>query len=190
MAIESRKVNCRRPIMAVIEMTDCDRWVCFGPQRHGFSFDPRSGQKIEFTPTADGWDLRGNKILNKAIQEISEKKSSCSNQKLWSDHWHGARPEIPTNDIENNFENEDNADELGESGDMRARPQPRKRFRHRKLRHMIGHCPFQSRCRYCVMAASRCGPHRKTTRITMKVQVLSCDYVFLQIAVMMRKDNS
>ena len=28
MAIESRKVNCRRPLMAVTEMTDCGRWVC------------------------------------------------------------------------------------------------------------------------------------------------------------------
>ena len=44
------------------------------------------------------------------------------------------RLEIPTNGIENNFEatdledteDGDNADELGESGGMRARPQPRK----------------------------------------------------------------
>ena len=44
------------------------------------------------------------------------------------------RTEIPTNDIENNLEpvdpedmeDEDNAGELGESGGMRARPQPRK----------------------------------------------------------------
>ena len=40
-AIESRKVDCRLPLMAVTEMTDCGRWVCFGPQRQGFSFDPR-----------------------------------------------------------------------------------------------------------------------------------------------------
>ena len=57
MAIESRKVDCRRPLMTVTEMTDCGRWVCFGPQRQGFSFDPRTGQKIEFTPTPGGWDL-------------------------------------------------------------------------------------------------------------------------------------
>ena len=54
MAIESRKVNCRRPLMAVTEMTGCGRWLCFGPQRQGFSFDPRTGQKIEFTPTLGG----------------------------------------------------------------------------------------------------------------------------------------
>ena len=72
--------------MAVTEMTDCGRWVCFGPQRQGFSFDPRTGQKIEFTPTPGGWDLtmkleppeRGNKILNKAIQEISAKKRAVA----------------------------------------------------------------------------------------------------------------
>ena len=75
MAIDSRKVNCRRPLMAVAEMTDCGRWVCSGPQGQGFSFQPRTGQKIEFTPTLGGWDLtmkleppeRGNKWLNKAI---------------------------------------------------------------------------------------------------------------------------
>ena len=56
MATESTKVDCRRPLMAVTEMTDCGRWVCFGHQRQGFSFDPRTGQTIEFTPThlADG----------------------------------------------------------------------------------------------------------------------------------------
>ena len=43
--------------MAVTEMTDCGRWVCFGPQRQGSSFDPRTGHKIEFTPTPGGWDL-------------------------------------------------------------------------------------------------------------------------------------
>ena len=85
MAIESRKVNCRRPLMAVTEMTDCGRWVCFGPQRQGFSFDPRTRQKIEFTPTLGGWDLtmkleppeRTNKTLNKAIQEISAKRRAA-----------------------------------------------------------------------------------------------------------------
>ena len=67
-------------------MTDCGGWVCFGPQRQGFGFDPRTGKKIEFTPTPGGWDLtmklepseRGNKILNKAIQEISAKKRAAA----------------------------------------------------------------------------------------------------------------
>ena len=77
-AIESRKVNCRRPLMAVTEIQTVVDGVCFGPQRQGFSFDPRTGQTIEFTLTPGGWDLtmkleppeRGNKILNTAIQEI------------------------------------------------------------------------------------------------------------------------
>ena len=43
----AEQVDCRRPLMAVTEMTDCGRWACFGPQRQGFSFDPRTGQKIE-----------------------------------------------------------------------------------------------------------------------------------------------
>ena len=82
MAIESRKVNCRRPLLAVTEMTDCGRSVCFGPQRQGFSFDQRKRKKIDFTPTPGGWDMimtleppeRANKVLNKAIQEISARK--------------------------------------------------------------------------------------------------------------------
>ena len=45
-AIESRKVNCRRPLMSVAEMTDCGTGVCFGPQRQGFSFDPRTGKRL------------------------------------------------------------------------------------------------------------------------------------------------
>ena len=52
----------------------------------GFSFDPRTWQKIEFTPTLGGLDLtmkleppeRANKILNKAIQEISAKKRAAA----------------------------------------------------------------------------------------------------------------
>ena len=67
-------------------MTDCGRWVRFRQQRQGFSFDPRTGQKVEFTPTPCGWDLtmklepleRGNKISNKANQEISAKKRAAA----------------------------------------------------------------------------------------------------------------
>ena len=112
-------------------MTDCGRWVCFGPQRQGFSFDPRTGQKIEFMPTPGGWDLtmklepreRANKIMNKAIQEISAKKRAAAATR---DHgaitdtdrlvrimgcdpfrrpgYQPVRPEIPTSGIENNLE--------------------------------------------------------------------------------------
>ena len=89
MAIESREVDCRRPLMAVTEMTDmpdCGRLVFFGPQRQGFSFDPRTGQKIELTLAPGGWDLtmkleppeRANKIMNKAIQEISAKRRAAA----------------------------------------------------------------------------------------------------------------
>ena len=38
MAIESRNVNYRRPLMAVTEMEDCGRWYCFGPQKVRFQF--------------------------------------------------------------------------------------------------------------------------------------------------------
>ena len=74
-----------RTLMAVTVMTDCGRWVFVGPQRQGFSFDPRTRQKIDFTQTPGGWDLtmkleppeRANKMLNKAIQEISAKKRAA-----------------------------------------------------------------------------------------------------------------
>ena len=75
--------------MAVIEMTDCGRWVCFGPQRQGFSFDPRTGQNIEFMPTLGGCDLkmklepreRAQKRVNKAIQEFSAKRRAAATAK-------------------------------------------------------------------------------------------------------------
>ena len=86
MVNESRKVNCRRLSRCVTEMTDCGRWVCFGPLLQGFSYDPRTGQQIDFTPTPGGWDLtmtleppeRAIKKLNKAIQEISAKKRAAA----------------------------------------------------------------------------------------------------------------
>ena len=86
MAIESRKVNCRRPLMAVTETTDRGRWASSGPQRQGFSFDPRGrGKRSYFTATLGGWYLtmtldppeRANKMLNTAIQEISAKKRAA-----------------------------------------------------------------------------------------------------------------
>ena len=60
------------------------------------------------------------------------------------------RLEIPTNGIENNLEpvdpedteDENNADEMGESGGMRARPQPRKPPTQEVEAYMIDHCPF------------------------------------------------
>ena len=68
------------------------------------------------------------------------------------------RPEISTNGLENNLgvtdledtEDKDNADELGESGGMRARPQPRKLSTQDVEAHMIDHYPFRSWCRYCI----------------------------------------
>ena len=79
------------------------------------------------------------------------------------------KPEISTNSIENNIdttdfedtEDEDIADELGEFGGMRARPQPRKPSTQEVEAHMIDHYPFRSLCRYCVMAASRSDHHRR-----------------------------
>ena len=93
---------------------------------------------------------RANKMLNKANQEISAKKRAAVEARdhgAIDGHWwvgesHGmrsfqaagfqpVRPEISTNsnleatDVEDT-EDEDNADDLGESGGMRARPQPRK----------------------------------------------------------------
>ena len=54
------------------------------------------------------------------------------------------RPENPTNNLENicgldNTDDEDNADGLGESGGMRARPQPRKPSSDEVEAHIIDH---------------------------------------------------
>ena len=40
------------------------------------------------------------------------------------------------------MEDDDNADELGESGGLRARPQPRKPSTQEVEAHMIDHYPF------------------------------------------------
>ena len=105
--------------------------------------------------------------------------------------FHPVRPEISTNSIENNLEatdDEDNADELGDSGGMRARPQPRKPSTQEVAAHLIDHYPFRSWCRYCVMAAAlRSDHHRRQAEDCNAVPVISCDYVFFQT---MRKDNS
>ena len=88
-------------------------------------------------------------------------------------------------------EDEDNADELGESGGVRARPQPRKPSRQEVEAHMIDHYSFRSWCRYCVMAASRSDHLRRQAEDYSEVPVISCDYsFFLQTAEMMVKDNS
>ena len=183
------------------------------------------GKKIEFTPTPGGLDLtmkleppeRANKIMNKAIQEISAKRRAAAMAKdygavtytdglvriMGCDPFRTAgyqrvRPQIPTNDIENNLEpvdpenmeDDENADELGKSGGMRARPQKIKPSTREVDAHMIDHYPFRSWCRYCVMAASRSDHHRRQTEDYNEVPVISCDYGFLQTAEMMRKDNS
>ena len=76
------------------------------------------------------------------------------------------------------MEDDDNADELGQSGGMRTRPQPRKPSTQEVEAHVIGHYPFRSWCRYCVMAASRSDHHRRQTEDYNEVPVISCDYGF------------
>ena len=96
------------------------------------------------------------------------------------------RPGMSTNGIENNLEatdledteGEDNTDDLGESGGMRARPQPRKPSPQEVEAHMIDHYQFRSWCRYCVMAASRSDHHRRQAEDYNEVPVISCDYGF------------
>ena len=96
------------------------------------------------------------------------------------------RPEISTNSIENNLEatdledteDDDNADELGESGGTRARPQPRKPSTQEVEAHMIDEYPFRFWCRYCVMTASRSDHHRRQAEDYNEVAVISCDYSF------------
>ena len=81
------------------------------------------------------------------------------------------------------MEDVDDADELGESGGVRPSTQEVEA-------HMIDHYPFRSWCRFCVMAASRSDHHRRQAEDYNEVPVISCDYVFLQIAEMMRKHKS
>ena len=76
------------------------------------------------------------------------------------------------------MEDDDNADELGESGGMRARPQPRKPSTQDVEAHMIDHYPCRSWCRYCVMAVSRSDHQTRQAEDYNEVPVISCDYVF------------
>ena len=77
-----------------------------------------------------------------------------------------------------NMEDDDNADELGESGCMRARPQPRKPSTQEIEAPMINHYPFRSWCCYCVMAASRSDHHRRQAEDYNEVPVISFDCGF------------
>ena len=77
-----------------------------------------------------------------------------------------------------NMEDDDNADELGESGSMRARPQPRKPSTQEVEAHVMDHYPCRSWCRYCVMAASRSDHHRGQAEDYNGVPVVACDYGF------------
>ena len=72
-------------------------------------------------------------------------------------------------------DDEDNADELEESGGMRARPQPRKPSTDEVEAHMIDHYPFQSWCSYCAMAETRSEHHRRKAEDDNEI---SCDYGF------------
>ena len=94
-----------------------------------------------------------------------------------------ARPEHRTKNLESicgldDTDDEENADELGESGGMRDRPQPRKPSTQEVEAHMIDHYPFRSWYRYCVMAASRSDRKRRQAEDYNDVPVISCDYGF------------
>ena len=126
-----------------------------------FQFDPRTGQKIDCTPTLGGWDLtitleppeRANKMLIEQIdsgnpykkrqlqkRETTERSltpKGCENHGTRSFQAARFQPVRPENKTilrtSVGTDGQENPDELGESGGMRARPQPRK-LRRRKLR--------------------------------------------------------
>ena len=141
-------------------------------------------------------------MWNKEIHEISAKKRAAVEARDYGaitdterfGEKHGmrpfqaaglqpVRPKDPTNNLENicgldDTDDEDVADELGESGGMRARPRPRTPSTQEVEAHMIDHYPFRSWCRYCIMAASRSDHHRRQTEDYNEVPVISCDYFF------------
>ena len=76
MVIESRKINCRRPLMVVIEMTYCRT----ATTKFQFRYDNRAKDRFHANTWWMGSDdddgatrERANKMLSKAFQEISEK---------------------------------------------------------------------------------------------------------------------
>ena len=97
----------------------------------------------------------------------------------------GLQPVRPggSNNLENicgldDTDDEDNADELEESGGMIARAQPRKPSTDEVEAHMVGHYPFRSWCRCCAMAAARSDHHSRQAEDYNEVLVISCDYGF------------
>ena len=77
------------------------------------------------------------------------------------------KPEIRRNNLENisahdDTDDEENANEFGEFGGMRARPQLRKLSTQEVEAHIINHYQFRFLCRYCVTAAPRTD-HRMNT---------------------------
>ena len=94
MAIESRNVDCRRPLMAVIEMTDCGRWVCFGHRKGKVSVLIRGqGKRLSSRRHLGGSDdevgatgERQQNIEQSNSGDHCKEKSSCSSQRPRSDH--------------------------------------------------------------------------------------------------------
>ena len=130
MAVECRKVDCRRPLTAVTEMTDWSMGL-FWTTEARFQFRSVNRAKdLSSPPTLGGWDLtmkleppeRANKIMNKGIQEISAKKRATAIARDYGaitdtdgfvrimgcdlfrrPGFSLVRLEIPTNGIENNL---------------------------------------------------------------------------------------
>ena len=80
--VDSRQAKCRRPLMAVSEMNKRGNWVCFGPERQGFAFNPKTGRRIDFKPTGGGWDVtlnlevpnHANKVVQQSLRETKSKR--------------------------------------------------------------------------------------------------------------------
>eukprot|EP00973_Karenia_brevis_P008876 1202188-Karenia_brevis.AAC.1 len=83
--MNTRNVCCRRPLMAVTEMTDHGNWVVFGPGRVGFAWHEESKRKIDFDKVPGGWDmtveLEPPQSANKKIRECIDLKR-CEHAQL------------------------------------------------------------------------------------------------------------
>ena len=75
--------------MAVTEMTDCGRWVCFGPQKARFQFRSENSADTWWVGSDDEVGATGERQQNIEQSDSGDQrkeKGSCSSQRPWSNH--------------------------------------------------------------------------------------------------------
>ena len=77
LVIPSRKAPCRRPLLAVKDLTNKGQWVVFGPTK-AFAYQPQGGRVTKFDNTPSGWNwtlkLDAPNMANRKVLEALERR--------------------------------------------------------------------------------------------------------------------